>query len=176
MGNLKWEIEGNLIEGAAAGRWGHQVNVVVDNSAFRCVRCQHIEKAALCSRCNGPWFTGGYDTNGEVALLCTSCRLTQARWTCPQCGTNNSITAAFGKMKSGPCFIATAAFEDAQVPEVLFLRGFRDDTLSRHKFGRGFISVYQRMSPPLAGIVSRSQLLKSVSRSALRVIIKALPK
>jgi len=176
MSTPKWEIEGNLIEGAAAGRYSHRVNVVADNSAFRCVRCQHIEKVDVCSNCGNPWFTGGYSTDGVVALVCMSCRLAQARWICPSCGTNNSISTAFGKLKSGPCFIATAAFEDAQVPEVVFLRGFRDNTLTKYKFGRGFISAYQRMSPPLAGLVSRSQLFKRVSRSVLRIIIKALRK
>jgi hypothetical protein len=175
MSNGKWEIEGNIIEGAADGKWHHQVNVAADKSTYRCVRCQHMEQVELCSRCNGPWFTGTYH-NGELALLCMSCQLPKEAWTCPQCGTRNPVRHAFGKLKSGPCFIATAAFEGVQVPEVIFLRRFRDNTLSGYKVGRGFISVYQRMSPPLARIISRSQLLKRVSRSLLRTIIKALQK
>lgn len=150
MSNGKWEQEGTSIEGAADGKWGHQVNVVLDKSAYRCVKCQHIEGVERCTRCeNGVWFTGGYH-NGELALVCTSCGLAKEPWICPQCGTQNSVRYGFGKMKTGPCFIATAAFEGSQVPEVIFLRRFRDNILSEHKIGRGFISLYQRMSPPVS--------------------------
>lgn len=176
MSEPRWEIEGNIIAGAAAGRYSHQVNVVADKSAFRCVRCQHTEKAEVCPNCSNPWFTGGYNKNGEVALICSSCRLGESRWNCPKCGTNNSVETAFGKLKSGPCFIATAAFENAQAPEVAFLRAFRDQTLTNSRSGRNFISAYQRISPPLANTIARSQTLKRWSRSIIRFIIKFLPK
>lgn len=176
MSEPKWEIEGNIIAGAAAGKYGHQVNVVVDNSAFRCVRCQHTEKVEICPNCRNPWFTGGYNKNGEVALICSSCRLGESRWLCPKCGTNNSIETAFGKLKSGPCFIATAAFENVQTPEVAFLRNFRDHTLTKSSSGRSFISAYQKFSPPLANTIARSQTIKRLFRSIIRLIIKCLPR
>lgn len=174
MSEPKWEIEGNIIAGAAAGSWSHQVNVVADNSAFRCVRCQYKEKVEVCPNCRNPWFTGGYNKNGEVALICSSCRLGESRWHCPKCGTNNLIETAFGKLKSGPCFIATAAFENVQAPEVAYLRNFRDQTLTKSSLGRNFISAYQKLSPPMANIIARSQILKRLSRSIISLIIKFL--
>jgi hypothetical protein len=174
MGEPRWEIEGNLLEGAAAGKWSHQVNVVVDNSAFRCVRCQHIEKVASCSNCSGPWFTGGYGSGRAVALVCMNCQVAQTRWLCPRCGTDNSIRNSFGKIKSGSCFIATAAFEDVRSPEVVALRAFRDDTLANYKLGRAAILAYNRISPPLADIVSRSASLKRALRAVLCIIVKVV--
>lgn len=73
----RWEKEGMLLEGSAAGRYSHRVNVVADASAFQCVRCQHTEKVATCSNCGGPWFTGGYGPAGAIALVCMNCHLAQ---------------------------------------------------------------------------------------------------
>lgn len=174
MSNPRWEREGRLLEGAAAGRYSHQVNVVSDNSAFQCVRCQHIERAKVCSNCGNPWFTGGTSEGGVVGLACMSCRLVKTRWSCQQCGTDNAVVTSFGSLKSGTCFIATAAFESENTPEVVFLRSFRDNTLSKFTVGRCFIYLYQRASPPLASIVSRSQALKGISRFVLRTAIKIL--
>ncbi len=174
MSSGKWEQEGTSIEGAADGKWGHQVNVVVDKCAWRCVKCQHIENVERCSRCEcGPWFTGGYH-NGELALVCAACRLPKEPWVCPQCGTRNPVRFAFGKMKSGPCFVATAAFEGANAPEVIFLRTFRDSVLSHTLVGRSFISFYNVASPPLAEIVSRSERLKRLARKMLRKVVSEL--
>jgi RNase P subunit RPR2 len=176
MSEPRWERKGILLDGSAKGRYSHQVNVVAENSAFQCVRCQHTEKVQICSNCESPWFTGGFGDNGEVGLKCMRCNLVQTRWTCPQCGANNAVVNSFGELKTGMCFIATAAFENMQAPEVIFLRTFRDNTLAKYAFGRGFIRAYQTLSPPFAAIVSRSVSLKRVSRSVLRIIVKALSK
>jgi hypothetical protein len=167
MSSPRWEIEGNLLEGAAAGRWSHQVNVVADNSAFRCVRCQYTEKVATCSNCSGPWFTGDYGSDGAVGLVCMNCHLDQTRWTCPKCGTDNSIRNSFGKLKSGPCFIATAAYGSALAPDVILLGHFRDDVLLRSTLGSILVDLYYSLSPPLASIVAHHDYL----RRGVRVIL-----
>jgi hypothetical protein len=51
------------------------------------------------------------------------------------------------------CFITTAvAGDDATLSA---LRGFRDETLARTLLGRALVGVYEAVSPPIAGTLSR---------------------
>jgi hypothetical protein len=56
-----------------------------------------------------------------------------------------------GAVKSGGgCYIATAVYGSYDAPEVLVLRQFRDEYLSKSVFGRSLIRTYYRASPRLA--------------------------
>lgn len=68
---------------------------------------------------------------------------------------------------SGSCFIATAAFGSYMEPHVLILRELRDSFLLTNEAGRAFVDFYYRHSPPLAGIIAESELLKSLTRALL---------
>ena len=73
----------------------------------------------------------------------------------------------------GYCFVATVAFgEDA--PELDVLRGFRDRVLSQSEAGRAFVAWYYREGPALAGFVERRPVVKRVTRSALRFMVRQL--
>lgn len=67
--------------------------------------------------------------------------------------------------KTGPCFVATAAFGDYNAPEVVYLSAFRDESLSRSVLGRGFIRAYYSISPQFARVISRSVFLRSAVRN-----------
>ncbi len=73
--------------------------------------------------------------------------------------TNNCKTAK-------GCFIATSALgpDDSSVDT---LRAFRDTHLSTNSAGRGFISAYYRLSPPIAEYIDDHPALKPVVRAAL---------
>ena len=72
------------------------------------------------------------------------------------------------------CFIATAAFESAHAPEVQDLRVFRDLTLKKYAWGRGFILAYYKISPPIACLVDKHSWLKPAVRGTLRLLIKCV--
>ena len=74
----------------------------------------------------------------------------------------------------GLCFVATAAFGDPDHPDVVFLRRFRDEILSQHRAGRGFIAAYSQIGPRLARFVIKRRALRSASRSTLAVIVAGL--
>jgi len=65
------------------------------------------------------------------------------------------------------CFVATAAYGSGMAPEVNTLRFFRDRFLMRNPAGRAFVSVYYRLSPPLAAAIARSPVLRGAARFAL---------
>ena len=66
---------------------------------------------------------------------------------------------AADEIKSKNCFIATATFEDVNVPEVIFFRKWRDETLMESIFGRLFISTYYMISPLMAFIISKTAII-----------------
>lgn len=86
-----------------------------------------------------------------------------------------TVTSGTSKqqIKSG-CFIATAAYGSAYAPEVEFLRSFRDSVLLNCWPGKAFVRFYYRVSPPLAGFIAHSELLRIMVRFALRPIMGLL--
>lgn len=83
---------------------------------------------------------------------------------CPFCGGTHKDFSA--------CFIASAVYGDANAPEVVALRQFRDQSLRSNTFGRAFIAVYYRLSPPIAHfLVNRPKLATSV-KGALNAFLR----
>lgn len=78
------------------------------------------------------------------------------------------------KSKNGGCYIATMAYGDYDHPQVLILRKFRDEKLSKSSFGRWFIKTYYHYSPKLVEQLKDSKLINSTIRSLLNLIIKMI--
>jgi len=74
----------------------------------------------------------------------------------------------------GGCFIATAAYGTSTAHEINVLRSFRDNVLMKESAGRNFISLYYRVSPTIAKIISKSETLRFATRVLLAPIIKAV--
>lgn len=71
---------------------------------------------------------------------------------------------AVDKDKSGGCFIATACYGSYDDSNVLILRDYRDNYLSKNYFGQLFIKIYYNVSPPIARVISKSERLRSMTR------------
>lgn len=67
------------------------------------------------------------------------------------------------KSKSG-CFVATACYGNYNATEVLVLRNYRDTVLLKTNLGRTAVSVYYRLSPPIARFIEKSELIKTFIR------------
>lgn len=97
----------------------------------------------------------------------------------PSSTTNNfSVEAKGGGGGSGSgggggghCFIATAAYGTPLAQEITILGTFRDKYLARTSLGRDLIKVYYKYSPPIASQISRSPILKTITRLGLDPII-----
>jgi hypothetical protein len=74
------------------------------------------------------------------------------------------------KQLSG-CFVATAAYGSALEPQVAALRRARDLARDRSGFAAVSVGLYERASPPLAGLLRGTDEGRAAVRSALSPIV-----
>ncbi len=68
------------------------------------------------------------------------------------------------------CFIATASY-GLDSGEVGALCAFRDECLKTNPIGQAFVKAYYTVSPPIAELISESEPLKAVVRTALKPVV-----
>jgi tetratricopeptide (TPR) repeat protein len=78
------------------------------------------------------------------------------------------------KSSASPCFIATAAFGTPFALEVDVLRNWRDQHLLLSSWGKSFVTVYYRISPPIANFIATRPALKHMTRRFLMPLVKVL--
>jgi len=78
-------------------------------------------------------------------------------------------------IRSG-CFVATVAYGDRNHPDVVLLRKFRDEVLTRSSAGRSFIDWYWRAGPYLARGISHSPRLRYCSRWLISCLVSLIRK
>ncbi|WP_034177054.1 cold-shock protein [Burkholderia ambifaria] len=86
------------------------------------------------------------------------------RSVCPYCA------ATFKRF--GMCFIASAVYGDYNAPEVLALRGFRDNVLRTTKPGRWAIRAYYQVSPTLARFLHAHPKLAQHIKPILDAVVR----
>jgi len=69
------------------------------------------------------------------------------------------------------CFIATAAYGTPMAGEIQVLRDFRDKYLVTNPPGRLFVSVYYKLSPPVARFIADHDSLRTGIRLALTPVL-----
>jgi hypothetical protein len=133
---------------------------------FQCVRCHTHYILDECGNCGNGKFEAG-ESNQRLGVFCKACHVGLTFWTCGNCGTQNPVSKTLFLPPEKKCFIATAACGSDETWEVAVLRTFRDQTLCRSGVGRALVSLYYRLSPPLAHLISASPLLAAVVRARL---------
>ncbi len=76
-----------------------------------------------------------------------------------------------GSSGGSGCFIATAAFGSPMEKHVQILKEFRDVYLLKSRAGIAFVNAYYKYSPPIADVIARHGVLRSVVRIGLMPLI-----
>ena len=90
----------------------------------------------------------------------------------------NSLRDLYNRSNSGSggCYIATMVYGDYEHPQVMVLREFRDNFLSKHLIGRSFIKFYYRYSPNWVETMKNMKALNLFIRFVLNKIILIIKK
>jgi len=83
----------------------------------------------------------------------------------------DTSSGSSGGSGGGACFIATAAYGYRMAEEVVALQRLRDVYFRNNSFGRSLILAYYRYSPKLAGLISKSPLMRRAARAALYPLV-----
>lgn len=89
--------------------------------------------------------------------------------------TAKKVGSTISKASDG-CYIASMAYGDYDHPQVMELRKFRDNFLSKTVVGRSFIKFYYRYSPSLVEKLKNRQSINLIIRKGLDQFIKAIKK
>lgn len=73
---------------------------------------------------------------------------------------------------SSGCYIATMAYGNYDHPQVMVLREFRDEVLSKSQFGKWFIKTYYHYSPKMAERMKNKKMLNTLIRKVLNQFVK----
>lgn len=85
---------------------------------------------------------------------------------------SSSRSSSSSSSGGGGCYIATMAYGSYEHPQVLELRKFRDEMLSKSIAGRNLIKIYYRLSPKLVKFLRGNTLINSLIRKMLNQVIK----
>lgn len=75
--------------------------------------------------------------------------------------------------KSG-CYIATCVYQNHDSAEVLKLRYFRDNTLSKNILGILFVKSYYKISPIIVKMIGKNKTIKKVLRKMIDSIVNKI--
>jgi DNA-directed RNA polymerase subunit RPC12/RpoP len=84
------------------------------------------------------------------------------------------VIARTGYTKSGGCYIATAVYGSYEAPEVMVLRKFRDEVLTKSLLGRVFIKTYYVLSPPVANWLKSAKRTNKIVKVLLDNLVNKL--
>lgn len=93
-----------------------------------------------------------------------------------QRSTTTSTPKSTSSSSEGGCYIATMAYGSYEHPQVLELRRFRDEVLSKTILGRWFIKTYYFISPKLVALLKNKKGINSFIRTILDYFIKQIKK
>jgi hypothetical protein len=84
-----------------------------------------------------------------------------------------NVNTGSGGSSTG-CYIATMAYGNYDHPQVMVLREFRDEVLSKSQFGKWFIKTYYHYSPKMVEKMKNKKVLNTLIRKGLNQFIKLI--
>ncbi|MHA2116742.1 MAG: CFI-box-CTERM domain-containing protein [Candidatus Thorarchaeota archaeon] len=113
-----------------------------------------------CDRCGVP-LEEGSDPVGN----CVTCK--ESVFLCDKHAKKVIDDEIYCKEHESECFIATAVFGTSLDPKIDLLRDFRDQWILSKPFGQALVNTYYEISPPIARIAKRNEIVRDVLRRTI---------
>jgi hypothetical protein len=112
--------------------------------------------------------TGGTYVEGNITVR-APLNTTHARISLVETGWVSGDVLRFDEigLNSSGCFIATSAYGTDTAQQLDVLRAYRDQVLLKDPLGARFVSLYYKVSPPLANYIAEHPVLRTVVREGL---------
>ena len=106
-----------------------------------------------------------YESRGEKfylkMVLKSKNRIVEERFVKPEID-HELVKKKYKEAQKRGCFIATSVYGTPQAKELDTLREFRDRILLKEPLGELFTRTYYKISPPIAGLISRAKILRKL--------------
>ncbi|MGY5864452.1 MAG: CFI-box-CTERM domain-containing protein [Candidatus Thorarchaeota archaeon] len=135
-----------------------------DASSVECEKCgaslSDTWIQVYCDRCGVP-LEEGSDPVGN----CVTCK--ESVFLCDTHAKKLIDDEIYCKEHESECFIATAVFGTSLDPKIDLLRDFRDQWILSKPFGQALVYTYYEISPPIARIARRNEIVRDVLRRTI---------
>ncbi len=135
-----------------------------DQSSGECIKCgaslSDTWIQAYCDKC-GVTLGDGTDPVGN----CVTCK--EPVFLCERHRKKVIDDEIYCMEHESECFIATAVFGTPLDPKIDILRDFRDQWLLSNPLGRAAVYTYYEISPTIARIARRNEIVKDVLRRTI---------
>jgi hypothetical protein len=117
---------------------------------------------------------GGMDLRQDFRNSYTTNRNSLSNLKTQLANVNTGSSSSSSSSGSSGCYIATMAYGNYDHPQVMVLREFRDEVLSKSQFGKWFIKTYYHYSPKMVEKMKNKKLLNTLIRKGLNQFIKLI--
>jgi len=118
---------------------------------------------------------GAINTSSEVSTSNNILKSITSKFSSYLSGDINPQTGKANVPQQG-CYIATSIYGSYNAPEVLVLRNYRDNILSKTLFGKTFIRFYYATSPTFVRLTKNMDSLNLLIKKQLDKLVKRLNK
>jgi hypothetical protein len=113
---------------------------------------------------------GTINTASEVSIANNILKSVTSKFSSYISGDVNSETGKANVPKQG-CYVATSIYGSYDAPEVLVLRNYRDNNLSKTLFGKAFIQFYYTTSPSFVKLTKNMDTLNLIIKRQLDKLV-----
>lgn len=117
---------------------------------------------------------GGMDLRQDFRNSYTTNRNSLSNLKTQLANVNTGSSSGSSSSGSSGCYIATMAYGNYDHPQVMVLREFRDEVLSKSQFGKWFIKTYYHYSPKMVEKMKNKKVLNTLIRKGLNQFIKLI--
>jgi len=100
--------------------------------------------------------------------------LSRKEWNEKRATSEETTSSSTTTKSSSECFVATAVYGDPHCDQIVLLRRFRDEVLSKNRFGKYLCTIYYKHGKLAAVMIQDKPTVKRGVRFAIEIIVKLI--